>query len=294
MPNYGAPTPGLNPIPPQYPYTPSSNIVNELPPGFVPYGPPTPTPSLSNRQSQYAPSRPASVASGPRIYAEPVTPAAVPLPPSIVPSVHRLYTPAATHMSTPSMHPAHANGTVDPVVIPLPASTAGSYRSLPAGSRYSRSHVRRDSSSDDESTSSFDSLTTPPTRARRISSATSATTRAAAERRQSERGSVVGSASKAGRSTPAPEPSYVAAPIPPDVEYPRPPSAVGSVSPLPPNSQPQPSRTRSRSGSVLSTATSATTRAVKVPLPPSTVAGSPASIYTKVSRRGGSAVGRDR
>lgn len=321
-------TPSLNPIPNSHSYSLPSDITSQLPAGFMPLGPPTPTPSQSSiRPPSAAPSASGSAGRrGSGIYASPnpMTPSAVPLPPSTVPSVHRLYTPGPSPYTIPPRTPSIVAGgagtpapsqhhrqpstaSVDPVVVPLPASTIASYRSLGSGRKYSRSNLRRDSSSDDENdrsddddatTSSFDSLTTPKMRRRKVSSTTSATTRGAgAGGRQSERGSLVdGSGSKVGgRATPA----YATAPTPPDIKYPLPPSSSGSISTPTPAPQ-APARTRSRSGSVLSSTStsvpmgSVVGRAAKVPLPPSSV-GSPRSVYTKLSRKAGSAVGgRDR
>ncbi|KAI0784852.1 hypothetical protein C8Q75DRAFT_777874 [Abortiporus biennis] len=187
----------------------------QLPPGFVPMGPPTPT------------SQP--------VIPPYMTPSRVPLPPSTVPSMRRLYT------GTPSVVTSVIPGSTDPVVIPLPPSTVGSNSGLRSG-RYSRRALQREDSDadddDDESTTSTDTLTTPPHRRTKLAPST---------------------------------PAYATAPTPPNVVYPLP-------SGVPPTPRSEVSRM------------SSTGRAAKVPLPPSSV-GSPRSVYTRLSRKGGSIVG---
>lgn len=226
----GHPTPGLGPL------TGMSGLPMDLPSdglpaGFMAMGPPSPM------------GHPEPTA----MYTNPMTPAAIPLPPSTVPSAHPLRTPSAvgTNLHGAYMQsPMPGQTTVDPVVIPLPSSSIFSTAHLQSGG-YSRAALDDDSSDDPVSSSlsdsdSMDSLTTPPQRYRKT-----------------------------------PGPTYATAPTPPDVTYPLPPQTPGGKSSI---SQ------GSRMGTIRN--------AAKVPLPPSTVGGSPAmSNYTRVSKRGGSAVG---
>ncbi|KAH8092464.1 hypothetical protein BXZ70DRAFT_454918 [Cristinia sonorae] len=250
----------------------------QLPPGFVPMGPPQPTshtpvviPNLGGIYTN--PNTPAAVPLPPSaaptamysLYSNPNTPAAVPLPPSAVPTVHRLnYTPSVAGSQIPRSEPG--------VVIP-PTS------SMPSRSnRYSRSALKDSSESSDDGSSvssgmgSVDTLTTPPQRKKSF---------------------------RRPPSTP-----YPTAPTPPDVTYPLPvpppghvpPTPMSMVSgpgtsyaarvPLPPSSVGVTSPTRS-SLSVGGAGGGSTTRAARVPLPASSV-GSPRSVYT---RKGGSISG---
>lgn len=229
-PSAGHQTPGLAPL------TGMTGIPMELPmdglpPGFMPMGPPTPT----------GPSEPTAM------YTNPMTPAAVPLPPSTVPSAHPLRTPSAVGSNLQGGY-FQTPGPADPVVIPLPSSSVLSSANLQSG-RYSRAALQQDSSDDPVSSSlsdsdSMDSLTTPPQRYRKT-----------------------------------PGPTYATAPTPPDVTYPLPPPTPGGA------------RSNVSLGSRMGSVKSAT----KVPLPSSTVGGSPAmSNYTRLSKRGGSAVGSSR
>ncbi|CAL1700143.1 unnamed protein product [Somion occarium] len=226
------PTTGTSPLT-AFPSMPIDVLANsELPPGFMPMGPPIPVDTAMG---------PASA-----IYANPMTPAAIPLPPSSAPSIHRLNsgtTPSVAGSVLPGTFPG---GTADPVVIPLPSSSVLSHAGLQS-EPYSRAALHKDSSSDDEISSSLsdsmDSLTTPPQRYRKT-----------------------------------PGPTYATAPTPPDLVYPLP-----VVPPTP-----------SRSLSSRSGVSGSISAAAKVPLPSSTVGGSPKSTYTRLSKRSGSGSGSQR
>jgi len=125
----------------------------QLPPGFIPMGPPTP---LGSHPPGALPPY--------------MTPSAVPLPPSLAPSTQRLFTNTPSVVG--SVIPGGFTGlsTTDPVVIPLPPSTIPSIRGLRT-SQYGRSALLNDSYSDEDdgaSSTSTDTLTTPPHRRKRL------------------------------------------------------------------------------------------------------------------------------
>lgn len=228
-----------------------------LPPGFVPSGPPQ---SVSRT--------PAVIPNMGGIYTNPMTPAAIPLPPSTVPTVHRLY--------TPSVAGSHVTAADPGVVIPPSSNIPGQ------PSRYSRTALQESSESSDDNSSvssglsgSMDTLTTPPQRKKSLKP----------------------------RPPQTPYTPYATAPTPPDVTYPLPIPAPHQGPPTPMSMVsgtsraarvPLPSSTvsggQSPSRSNLSVGGSTTNRATRVPLPPSS-AGSPRSAYTKLSRKGGSVSG---
>ena len=215
----------------------SPSLNGELPPGFIPMGPPVsaPTPSQSSRtMSAY-------------------TGAGVPLPPSATSTFYQLPsepgsragrgTSSVSGMSggqptSRSRRSRNGGSTSDPVMIPLPPTVASSSIVLPPPDLLSQPHGDSTSStsttSEDEAvrssiaSSSADTLTTPPMRNRK-------------------------SLSKA-RS-----PAYDAAPIPTGFEYPATPSVRNST---PGN-------------------------AARVPLPPSTTAGTPRTTSAFTPHRSG-------
>ncbi|OBZ70016.1 hypothetical protein A0H81_09788 [Grifola frondosa] len=176
-----SPQTSVQPPPPVIPPTASIPVsLEQLPPGFVPSGPPQPSgpftpqavqPSMLNRITPQS------------IYRNGSSPAGVPLP-------------SSSYAGTPSIRSDAIPGTFptsEPPVIPLLPSSAGSQTGLAsARGPYSRSRAKGSSSDSDDAVSSrmsdsMDSLTTPPARTRKLS----------------------------GRSTPA----YDVAPLTPGVSY---------------------------------------------------------------------------
>ncbi|KAL7282694.1 hypothetical protein ACG7TL_004168 [Trametes sanguinea] len=222
LPSDGAPDPSSQPPAPSNPVIPPTVMLSGPfpPPGFVPTGPPSPSPS-----------GPGSVYGG-----STVGPAGVPLPPSTVggtPSVR-------SEVPIPGGFPGAPEGPAP--VIPLQPSSRSSQSGSSRRARepYSRTTTAKGRDDDSDSTTSSglgsaDSLTTPPPRTRKLS----------------------------GRSTPA----YAAAPLPPNVNYP-------VVPPTP------------RSSTSMSLG-SHTSRAARVPLPPSAAGSAVGSVVSPP----GSAVG---
>ncbi|KAI0082542.1 hypothetical protein K474DRAFT_1655341 [Panus rudis PR-1116 ss-1] len=198
----------------------------DLPPGFMPMGPPTPAGSTMTAAQVPLPQ---STVTGVGVPLPPsgVTGLGVPLPPSTAPSMSRLNAGSTPYAFGSDVPVPGGYASTDPVVIPLPSSTVLGHSQLQSG-RYSRSALHKDTSSSDDDVSSdlsgsLDTLTTPPQKYKKT-----------------------------------PGPTYATAPTPPDVVYPLPvpPTPKSTLSartsvraakvPLPPSSVGSPRSTYTR------------------------------------------------